>query len=161
VDSAPTALALVALAGVVAVLATKGIVRRVVGALVAVAGAAIIWRSAQACAAVSAARAHDLVRDKHPRVSGSAVLAQQVSTHLVWGLLSIAGGVLVLVAGVWIAWRGGHWGAMSARYDAPVAGSARPGPDDAERAQSRADAALWTALEHGEDPTADDPGRSR
>src|SRR5579875_3882920 len=45
VDTAPTALALVALAGVVAVLATRGIVRRVVGVVLALAGVGLVWRA--------------------------------------------------------------------------------------------------------------------
>ena len=46
VDAAPTAMALVALAGVVAVIATRGVARRVVGAVIALAGAGIVWRAA-------------------------------------------------------------------------------------------------------------------
>src|SRR4051812_39543684 len=45
VDAAPTALALVALAGVVAVLATRGVVRRVVGGVLTLAGLALLWRA--------------------------------------------------------------------------------------------------------------------
>jgi uncharacterized membrane protein (TIGR02234 family) len=68
-------------------------------------------------------------------------------------VLSAVGGVLVLTAGVLVAWHGGRWGAMSARYERP----AGAGVEDAERSRARADAALWTALERGDDPTADDP----
>ena len=50
VDGAVTALALVALAGVVAVIATNGLARRVVGALVAVAGLVAVWRVIAAAA---------------------------------------------------------------------------------------------------------------
>jgi uncharacterized membrane protein (TIGR02234 family) len=152
-DGAPTALALVALAGVVAVLATKGVVRRVVGALVALAGVGIVWRSIAAAPAVGAARAAGLVRAKHETVGGSAVVAQHVTVHPAWPVLSAVGGVLVLTAGVLVAWHGGRWGAMSARYERP----AGAGVEDAERSRARADAALWTALERGDDPTADDP----
>jgi uncharacterized membrane protein (TIGR02234 family) len=151
-DGAPTALALVALAGVVAVLATKGVVRRVVGALVGLAGVAIVWRSVAAAPSVSAARAAGLVRDRHETVGASAVVAQHVTVHAAWAVLSAVGGVLVLAAGVLVAWHGARWGAMSARYERPAGTSA----EDAERSRARADAALWTALERGDDPTADD-----
>jgi uncharacterized membrane protein (TIGR02234 family) len=157
IDGAPTALALVALAGVVAVLATKGVARRAIGVLVAIAGAGIVWRSATAMGAVSASRARDLVRDKHPRVLNSATAAQQVATHSGWAVLSIVGGVLVVAAGVLIAWRGGSWSAMSARYEAPV----RAKEPDPEQARAKADASLWAALERGEDPTARDPRDAR
>src|SRR3954453_20845696 len=55
VDSAPTALAWGALAGVVAVLATRGTVRRVIGAVFVVTGAGLIWRALASAAAVSTA----------------------------------------------------------------------------------------------------------
>lgn len=154
IDSAPTALALVALAGVVAVLATKGLPRRVIGALVAAAGVVLAVRSALAVAAVSAERARSLVADKHPRAAGSELLGQHVATDPIWGVLSVIGGGLVLAAGLLICLRGARWAAMSARYDAPVATAA---PDDPERARAKADARLWSALERGEDPTAEDP----
>jgi uncharacterized membrane protein (TIGR02234 family) len=152
-DGASTALALVALAGVVAVLATKGAARRVVGALVALAGAGIAWRSAVAIGAVSAGRAKDLVHDKRPRVLASEAITQHVSTQATWGVLSVVGGVLVLCAGALITWHGGRWGAMSARYEAPT----RPEEADPEQARAKSDASLWAALERGEDPTARDP----
>jgi uncharacterized membrane protein (TIGR02234 family) len=68
-------------------------------------------------------------------------------------LLSVVGGVLILAAGLLIAWHGGQWRAMSARYEAPR----RPDEADPERARAKADASLWAALERGEDPTARDP----
>lgn len=156
IDAAPTALALVALAGVVAVIATRGVLRRVVGALVALAGLASIWRCISAMSAVSPSRARAIVHDKHPHVVQSDALGPVVVTHPTWGVLSIIAGVLVVVAGVVIAVRGGRWAAMSARYDAPAA----PGVDP-EQERARADASLWTALERGEDPTVHDPNESR
>jgi uncharacterized membrane protein (TIGR02234 family) len=153
IDGASTAFALVALAGVVAVLATKNVARRAIGVLVALAGAGIVWRSAVATSAVSAARARDLVHDKHSHVLDSSAVFQQVATHPAWGILSVVGGVLILCAGVLIAWRGARWGSMSARYEAP----ARPEAIDPEQARAKADASLWTALERGEDPTERDP----
>jgi uncharacterized membrane protein (TIGR02234 family) len=154
IDNAPTALALVALAGVVAVLATKGVVRQVIGVLVVAAGVAIVWRSSAALPAVGPDRAAALVRAKHQLAAGSEVVGRHVTTAPVWGALSITAGVLVMVAGALIAWRGARWGAMSARYEVPAA---RLDTDDDERARARADATMWTAMERGEDPTADDP----
>ncbi|HEY2299203.1 MAG TPA: Trp biosynthesis-associated membrane protein [Jatrophihabitans sp.] len=145
VDGAITALALVALAGVVAVIATKSTVRRVVGALVALAGAALVWRTSMAFAAVSDARARALVSAKHPQVVGPP----QITTHPVWPALSLVAAVLVVAAGAAIALRGGHWAGMSSRYERQSV--------DPEQAKARADASLWAALESGDDPTARDP----
>jgi uncharacterized membrane protein (TIGR02234 family) len=144
-DAAPTALALVALAGVVAVIAVKGASRRIVGALVALAGAGIVWRCVAALPAVGTSRARELVRAKHPQVDG----VPHVVTHSLWGVLAALAGVLVLAAGLLIAVRGGSWAGLSSRYD-------RSAPDP-DQARARADASLWAALESGEDPTAHDP----
>jgi len=145
-DDAPLALALVGLAGVVAILATSGWLRRGIGALVAVAGVGLIWRSATAMGAVSTSRARSLVRDKHPHVTLSDRVAPHVSTHSGWGVLTIVCGVVVVTAGTLIAVRGGRWAAMSARYE-------RPGAEpDAERDRLLADRSLWNALDRGEDP---------
>lgn len=145
VDGAITALALVALAGVVAVIATSGIARRVVGALVAVAGLLAIWRVIGAMSAVSAARAATLVRAAHPQVTGTP----HVAVHPVWAVLSLLAAVLVGGAGLVTAWFGARWRGLSARYERR--------PVDPEQARARAEASLWTALESGEDPTARDP----
>jgi uncharacterized membrane protein (TIGR02234 family) len=154
IDAAPTALALVALAGVVAVLATGGVMRRAIGALIAVAGVGLVGRTARAMSAVDAAQARRLVRAKHPRVSFSSNAVPHVSTHPVWAALCIASGVLVVVGGLLIAVRGGRWGAMSSRYEAP---GSRTDPGSGAVAGQRADVALWGALDRGEDPTARDP----
>jgi uncharacterized membrane protein (TIGR02234 family) len=143
VDSAPTALALVALAGVVAVLATRGVVRRVIGAVLATVGMALLWRAVASAGAVSAGRARDLVTDRHPTVNAAAVVPQ-VETSAAWPVLTGLCGVSVLVAGLLIAWRGHRWQVMSARYEAPV---------DPQQQQTKAATALWTALDRGEDPT--------
>jgi uncharacterized membrane protein (TIGR02234 family) len=143
VDSAPTALALVALAGVVAVLATRGIVRRVVGAVLALAGAALVWRSITAAGAVSTERARTLVRERHVTVDLTGV-TPHIATSTVWPVLSAACGALVLVAGLLVAWRGHEWLAMSARYEAPA---------DPARDEARASTTMWSALDRGEDPT--------
>jgi uncharacterized membrane protein (TIGR02234 family) len=151
VDSAPTALALVALAGVVAVIATRGTVRRVVGAVLTFAGLAVVWRSVAAAGAISSARARSfvtthhrsvVVTDTHPRVGVSSA----------WPVLSVVGGLLVVVAGALVVWQGHRWRAMSSRYEAATA------PPDGdlearEAARQRTAAALWTELDRGLDPT--------
>jgi uncharacterized membrane protein (TIGR02234 family) len=154
VDAAPTALALVALAGVIAVIATRGWVRRMIGGVVALAGALLVWRSFGGLDAVSAARARTLVADKHSgvEIGASTVHVDVTST---WAVLSAICGALVLLAGLLVVLRGHRWGAMSARYDGPAA--AEPADVDPEQARTKANASLWTALDRGDDPTRADP----
>jgi uncharacterized membrane protein (TIGR02234 family) len=140
VDAAPTALALVALAGVVAVLATRGVVRRVVGGLLAVAGLALVWRSITAAGALSTRRARAVVAEHHATVDVSGAVPH-VRTYASWPVLTGLCGVLVLTSGAFIVWRGHRWQAMSSRYEA------RPADP------SKAAATMWTALDRGDDPT--------
>jgi uncharacterized membrane protein (TIGR02234 family) len=152
-DAATTALGLVALAGVVAVLATRGAARRGVGALVAVAGAMLAWRSIIGLDAVSAVRARALVRAHHAAVGTDASVAPHVTVHAQWPALSIGCGLLIVVAGLLVAVRGGGWAGMSARYDAPS--TRQPASEDVEAERARADASMWTALDRGDDPTSE------
>ncbi len=144
VDTASTALALVALAGVVAVLATRGLVRRIVGVVVLLSGVGLVWRSIEAATAISTRRARVLVTDHHPTVDAAAV-TPHVTVHPGWVVLGAVCGLLVAVAGALIAWHGHRWPAMSARYDR------RPAQSEPS-AQARA-TSLWTDLDRGEDPT--------
>ncbi|WP_375490317.1 TIGR02234 family membrane protein [uncultured Jatrophihabitans sp.] len=157
IDSAPTAFALVALAGVVAVIATRGTPRRVVGVVLAVSGAAIVWRSIAAASAVGTSRARALVTEHHSSVVVTAA-RPHVAVTQAWPALSVIAGVLVLVAGVLVAWQGHRWSAMSTRYEA-VSTQADESDDARERTRQRAAATLWTALDRGEDPT--DPRKPR
>jgi uncharacterized membrane protein (TIGR02234 family) len=158
--AAPTALALVALAGVIAVLATRGWARRLVGLVIALAGAGLVWRSVAGLSAVGADRARALVADRHPGVQLVAAVPQ-VSVHAGWAVLSAVCGVLVLLAGVLVAARGHRWGAMSAKYDRPATAAGPDArelpPEEADRARRRAEASLWSALDRGDDPTDREP----
>ena len=130
-DAAPLVLglALVGLAGAGALLATRGVLRRILGALITLAGAGVV-------AGTIAGRAGLDI--------GSAGLGGTA-----WPVACALGGLLV-IAGGWSAVRHGHeWPAMGARYErgattpAPTGGS---GPVDAR--------AAWDALDRGDDPTA-------
>ncbi len=142
VSSAPFALALVALAGVVAVLATRGVWRRVVGLVLAVDGALLVWQAIVAAAPVGTVRARSIVAAVHEAV-GEGSAPPRVSTHVVWPALTVVCGVLIVLAGVLAAWRGHRWQAMSARYES----------DSGAREATRNAAGLWSALDRGEDPT--------
>jgi uncharacterized membrane protein (TIGR02234 family) len=143
VDAAPTALALVALAAVVAVLATRGVARRIVGAVVVLAGLGLVWRAVASAGAVSTARARALVGERHTTVDVSRVVPH-VATHAASPVLTAACGVLVAVSGALVVWRGHRWLVMSARYEGQQAQPADP---------AKAAALLWSALDRGEDPT--------
>jgi uncharacterized membrane protein (TIGR02234 family) len=158
IDSMPTAVALVALAGVVAVLATRGLPRRAIGVLVACAGVVLMWRSLAALPPIPADRARALAQDSHAGVQLGAAPAQ-VSVHAGWVALSCVCAALIVLAGALVAWHGHRWWSMSAKYERPtvrasaVSADSADSADSAERARRRADASLWTALDRGDDPT--------
>lgn len=167
-------LAVVALAGVLAVLATRGVTRRVVGAVLVLAGAGMVWLSLGGLSAVSAARGRQLVADARTVAGLATAPATHVTVHSAWVVLAAVGGLSVAAGGVTTAVRGGQWRAMSARYESPVGASTAPvsssdAPGDlgtgapaagdaaGEVARARADLALWQQLDRGEDPTDSDP----
>ena len=145
IDGAPTALAVVAVAGLVAVLATRGVARRAVGVLLAASGFGLIWRSAHGAHSISMSRAQSLVASKHPGIAQAS--GTHVDVHVQWPVLCSIAGAMVAIAGVLVAVRGHRWSAMSSRYESPA------GADD----RARADATMWAAIERGEDPTSSAP----
>lgn len=152
VDSAVTALGLVALAGVVAVLATRGLWRRGVGVVIAAAGVGLIVRAALSIGAVGADRARSFVESRRRTVNVADSVLPHIDVTSVWPVLSMLCGVLVTAAGAMVAARGGRWQAMSARYEAS-GGAAETAPDP-EFDEARAAASMWSALDRGEDPTS-------
>lgn len=147
-DATPSALAVVALAGAVAIVATRGAGRRLVGVVLALAGAALVWRSLELLRPVSVGRA----RSARSAFGVDVVLpGSRVEVVAAWPWLSACCAVAVAVAGVLVALRGHRWQSLSARYDAPS--SAHRRAEDAEQQRTRADAALWQALDEGDDPT--------
>lgn len=159
VEPAVLGLGVVAVAAALAVLATSGVIRRLVGVVVVLAGLAVLWRSATGVD-VSAGRILQLVGERQPGavLTTSGVEASRV---VVWPVLAAVAGLVIAVAGVYTAAAGHRWAALSNRYEAPVAGSGTPPraaaalPEDVERERMRTDAALWHGLDRGEDPTSD------
>ncbi|HEY0937314.1 MAG TPA: Trp biosynthesis-associated membrane protein, partial [Trebonia sp.] len=178
------ALALAALAGLAAVIATRGVLRRVAGVLLALfgagAGAAVL--NAVSAATVISVAASKVASPGSAAISGAAgsttsgvvgggsivvsgSAGQAVMTGTPWHVAVLLGALLVFLAGVATALRGPGWPVMSARYDAPAgkgpaAAGARAG---GARGPGRAlDAAtMWESLNGGEDPTEDDPAPPR
>jgi len=153
VDAAPTALALVALAGVVALIATRGWWRRLIGGVLVLAGAGLVWWSLAGRTAVSAARARALVTGRHSGVGVDDAVVPQVTVHPVWPVLSAACGVLVVLAGLLAVLRGHRWTAMSARYEPQRPADATAAGDE-QAAELPSSTAMWSALERGDDPTS-------
>jgi hypothetical protein len=155
-------LALAALAGAGALLATRGTVRRVLGGLLALAGAAL------AATAVLARTGLD------PGRAGAGAM--------VWPAACVLGGAMIIAAGLTAARHGHRWPAMGSRYErgrvppppadvgagaGPLAAAGRnrgetpgeivgAGPAPAEIASPVEPVdtrAAWEALDRGEDPT--------
>ncbi len=132
------ALALAALAGLAAVIATRGALRRAAGVLLALFGAgagAAVLTSVTAATVLSVA-ASKVASPESAAVSGAAGSTTSGSTgggalvvsgsagHAImtgtpWHVAVVAGALLVFLAGLFTALRGPDWPVMSARYDAP------------------------------------------
>lgn len=126
-------IALIVLAA--AVLATRRVLRRIVGVLIVFVSALTIGVAVTARGDVSQALEHKEVGAQGIAVHGSANG---------WWVLPLLGGIVAVAAGALTVARGERWAAMGTKYDAPS-----PSPVPADPA---ADA--WAALDRGEDPTA-------
>jgi uncharacterized membrane protein (TIGR02234 family) len=134
------ALALAALAGLIAVIATRGVARRGVGVLLALfgagAGAAVL--TAVTAGTVLSVAAGKVASPESAALSGSAgsttsgssgsgaVVISGTPGHAImsgapWQAAVIVGALLIVAAGLATALRGQDWPVMSARYDAPGA----------------------------------------
>lgn len=139
-DVAPLAAAAgwVILAGVVAVVATRGIVRRLCGALVALSGAGV------------AVLVLTVGTDLATAVNGPAIgRPVEVGTGSWWRWLCLGCALLACAFGISVSLRGHRWPEMGAQYETPAA----------PKRSGDAQADLWRALDRGEDPTT--PPRPR
>ena len=134
-------LGIVGLAGVVGLLATRRWGRLAVAAIVALSGLGVLAGALTRLTAPGAAEARDLLDDAGRSAGAAAVTA---TAHPGWPLLAAAGGLLLALGGLAALLRSRHWPTMSARYETPAARTDRP----------RTDAAVWDALDRGDDPTA-------
>ena len=170
------ALGLAALAGLAAVLATRGLARRAVGGLLAAFGVAIAAsvslpvtaaQARSAAAGATTAQAGSVPGGSTvgsgttPGTGGSGVAGLTLASHVEmaafpWRWAVLAGGLLVIATGLLVAWRGARWPVMSSRYDRPASGKPSAAADPAS---------LWESLSQGLDPTdsgspAAGPGRA-
>jgi uncharacterized membrane protein (TIGR02234 family) len=168
------ALALAALAGLAAVIATRGVLRRAAGVLLAVFGAgagAAVMASVTAATVVSVA-ASKVASPESAAISGAAgsttsgsagggsfvmsgSAGQAVMTGTPWHVAVLIGALLIFLAGLATALHGPEWPVMSARYDAPGTRGAETGAATSQRPRDAA--TMWESLNQGGDPTEDDP----
>ena len=137
---AAAALAIVALACLAAAIATRGLVRRGVGALLAATGAFI------AAGAAAAVRQAHVAATAAAHSLGPLAGTRPELAAFPWWAAAAAGGLVIVAVGALTMWRAARWPAMSSRYDRP-GGPARPVSDPAT---------AWEALDRGADPTVRD-----
>ncbi|MEU4211506.1 TIGR02234 family membrane protein [Streptomyces sp. NPDC026206] len=149
ITALPGALAIVALAALVAVFAVRRAGRAVVAALLALSGAGVV------AAALTGAGDTAALEEKAAKASGLTQASIDNVSHTAWPWVAVAGGVLLLLAGLLALRYGRHWPAMSGRYERdgtprPRRTRTAPDPDRPEE--------LWKALDRGEDPTGGSGG---
>ena len=155
-----SALAVAALACLAAVIATRSVLRRAVGVLLAVLGVAA---GATVAAGVSSASVLATARANATSgalggsttsgsggggtahavvIAGSA--GRAVASGAPWRAVAIVGAVAIVAAGVATVWRGAAWPVMSARFERPGTPSRKPANDSAS---------MWESLSRDVDPT--------
>jgi uncharacterized membrane protein (TIGR02234 family) len=160
-----SALALAALACLAAVIATRSVLRRAVGVLLAALGAGTavaVLAGLRASAILAAARASALAGPLGGSTTSGAPSGGSVHEIVIagpgrailagapWRAAAVAGAVAIVLAGLATAWRGPRWPVMSARFERP--GATRPRGTDS--------AGMWESLSRDVDPTVDDGTRS-
>lgn len=168
-----TPLALLLLAGIAAMFAVRGWAQRLVGLVVAAAGATVVIRSVMAL--TSAADPAEVIRLGELR-AGSVVTASQ--THPAPVVLAVIGGVLAAAAGLALIVRPRPRRALPSKYETPAArrdsvrkamaerrGRGRSGAKDAGTGAAgggdggddggMTQRLMWEALDTGDDPTDD------
>ncbi|MGQ0630141.1 MAG: Trp biosynthesis-associated membrane protein [Sporichthyaceae bacterium] len=143
-------LALAALAGLLALVATRGVLRRVAAVLVAACGV-----GAALTAALKADPGDGELADRAGEAIGTGTALAQVDVTG-WAWLAVLGGLSIGAAGLLAAVRVTGWPGMSARYNAPEATAAATESAPVRERTTAGDSALqtWRAMDRGEDPTA-------
>jgi uncharacterized membrane protein (TIGR02234 family) len=182
---AASPLAVAALAGLAAVLATRRILRRVTGIVLAAFGAGIavalsLGISAADMLAAAAGSAGPAAGSSAGAAPGSttsgAVSAGQgtpvsgLHSHTVlgdmpWRGAAFAGALLIVAAGLLAVWQAGRLPVMSSRYEPPAGRGSRTAGETAvgtaaARPETRDSASMWESLSRDVDPTVDDGTRT-
>ncbi|MGI5399655.1 TIGR02234 family membrane protein [Streptomyces sp. CA-135486] len=143
VTGVPTALAIVGLAALVAVFAVRRAGRLLVSVLLALSGAGAAF------AAFLGASDSAALDEKAAKTTGDSSATVDALTHTPWPYVTVAGGVLILLAGLLALRYGKLWPAMSGRYER----DGNPRPRKAAVVDPDRPEDLWKALDRGEDPT--------
>jgi uncharacterized membrane protein (TIGR02234 family) len=168
------ALALAALAGLVAVIATRGVLRRVAGVILALFGAgagAAVLTSVSAATVVSVA-ASQVASPESAALSGTSagsttsgststggfIVSGSHGTAIMsgtpWHVAVLIGALLIFAAGLATLLRGPDWPVMSSKYDAP-GGQEGHGAGAQGKGRALDSATMWESLNGGNDPTED------
>jgi uncharacterized membrane protein (TIGR02234 family) len=131
VAAASATLALVVLAGVVVLPATRGLGRRIAGAVIALAGLGISYLAVLTIA---------FTTDQLDAPEASTYTDGRATA---WPWVTVVAGVVAIATGVFVAVASGGWPAMGRRYES--AGSASRGP--------ATETSIWDRLDEGDDPT--------
>jgi uncharacterized membrane protein (TIGR02234 family) len=125
-------LALVVLAGVVVLPATRGLGRRVAGVLIALAGLGIGYVAVLTIASTT---------DQLDAPDASTYTDGRATA---WPWIALVAGVVAIATGVFAALASGGWPAMGRRYEPGGAAKQRPATETS----------IWDRLDEGDDPTA-------
>jgi uncharacterized membrane protein (TIGR02234 family) len=142
----PYALGLAGLAGALALFAVRRIGRYLVGAVLALAGAGTVYAVADRLSSLDGA----LRTQAGTQGLGSDAVISSVDNTL-WPYVTILGGVLLCLAGVYTLARGRSWSGLGSRYESPAARAPRTAqakPADEVTARD-----LWDAQGRGTDLT--------
>jgi len=125
-------LALVVLAGVVVLPATRGLGRRIAGVLIALGGLGIGYLAVLTIA---------LTTDQLDVPEASTYTDGRATA---WPWIALGAGIVAVATGVFASVASGGWPAMGRRYES--VGSAKRGP--------ATETSIWDRLDEGDDPTA-------
>jgi uncharacterized membrane protein (TIGR02234 family) len=139
----PYALGLAGLAGALALFAVRRIGRYLVGAVLALAGAGTVYAVADRLSRLDEA----LRTQAGTQGLGSDAKIIDVDNTL-WPYLTILGGVLLCLAGVYTLLRGRSWSGLGGRYEAPAKAPEVGSPGGEVTARD-----LWDAQGRGSDLT--------
>lgn len=143
------ALGLVGLAAWGALLVSRGIVRRVVAVLAALAGAGVLV----VVLVGGFIQDGDAAGDLATRLGLGATVVEVERTGWLW--ITLVGGLLAMLAGAVAVRFVAAWPEMGSRYDAPTAGGSSTATASSTPSEEQSNLDLWKAMDEGADPTAD------
>lgn len=139
------ALGVVVLASFGAVIATRGWVRRSLGALIVLSSAVIAYSTLRPPSGI------DQVEGGLSALGWAGGAYDMATTP--WRWLTLAAASLCMAAGVAVIARGHRWATMGSRYDAPVSLAGEAAVARGADGRDLTEADVWQAIDRGRDPT--------